>query len=86
MQFVFFVIVRALSVEHLPSIVEFPLGICLFLLYGLAIPICVLIAVWFAIVAVKSGIPQRRELVTLALMLLAGAFLLYQGSAVKHQW
>ncbi len=58
----------------------------MFLLYAFAKPICVLIAVWFAIVAAKSGIPQRRKLVTLALMLLAGAFLLYQGSAVKHQW
>jgi hypothetical protein len=78
-------IFRALGVIHLPPILEFPLGIYLFLLYGLAKPVCVLIAVWFAIVAAKSGIPPKTKLVTLTAMLLACASLLYLAGNELHK-
>ncbi len=57
-----------------------------FLLYAFGKPICVLLAFSFFIVAVKSGIPATRKVITLAVMILTVGTLLYWIDIVKHSW
>jgi len=78
--------IRFFGLTKVPGIVTAPLALTWFLLFVLATPVSILLAVAFVILAIRRGIPPKIKFATLVAMVLVFGAFQYWAELAKHGW